>query len=255
MSYIQYTLLIGISIVASFITMGLWGKLIDKRGSKFVLTISGFMIPFSPFLMVLAIYIPDVSFRFIFLLFGEVLSGATWAAFNLSTSSFLFDATSKEERVKYISYYTFLIGIAVFLGAVLGGVLIKVYPIWVVSAIPFVLLTSGLLRLLVTSIFIRKVREAKMVEIDFPGRGFFHRVLTINPKSHLNVDIIGVYENNHQTFHNVLPKKKVVHIDAPKFADKKSEKAFYEHKTFEYYKENAMKTLEKETEKEKAKKK
>ncbi len=254
MSYVYYTLIIGVAIVASFITMGFWGRLIDKRGSKFVLTISGFMIPISPLLLIIAVYIPNPTTRLIFLLCEEAFSGAAWAAFNLSTSSFLFDATSKEERVKYISYYNFLIGIAVFLGAVLGGVLIKIYPVWVLSAIPFIFLTTGLLRLLVTSIFIKKVREAKMVEIDFPGRGFFHRVLTINPRSHTNVDIMGVYENDHQQFHSVIPTRKPLVTEqnhAPKFADKKSEKAFYEHKTFEYYKENALKTLEKEKEKKK----
>ena len=249
MSYIYYTLIVGIAIVASFVTMGLWGKLIDKRGSKFVLTISGFMIPLSPLLLILGIYIQNPLTRLIYILCEEAFSGAAWAAFNLSTSSFLFDATAKDERVKYISYYNFLIGIAVFLGAVLGGLLIKIYHVWIISAIPFIFLTTGVLRLLVTSTFIHKVREAKMVEIDFPGRGFFHRVVTINPRSHSSVEIIGVYENDHQAFHNILPPKRITPIDGPKFADKKSERAFYEHKTFEYYKENALKTLEKEKKK------
>lgn len=248
MSYIYYTLIIGVAIVASFITMGLWGKLIDKRGSKFVLTISGFMIPFTPMLLIIAVYIQDPITRLIFLLCEEALSGAAWAAFNLSTSSFLFDATAKDERVRYISYYNFLIGIAVFLGAVLGGVLIKVYPIWIISAIPFVFLTTGLLRLLVTSVFIHKVREAKMIEIDFPGRGFFHRVITINPRNTSSVEIVGVYEDNHQSFHNVLSFKHKSDLKPPikNATDKKlAEKAYYEKKSFEYYKENALKTLEK----------
>jgi len=246
MSYIYYTFVIGIAIVASFITMGLWGKLIDKRGSKFVLTISGFWIPFSPLLLILGVYIQNPTTRLIYILCEEALSGAAWAAFNLSTSSFLFDATAKDERVKYISYYNFLIGVAVFLGAVLGGVLIKVYPVWIISAIPFIFLTTGLLRFAVTSIFIRKVREAKMIEVDFPGRGFFHRVVTINPRHNSAVTIVGVYENDHQAFHNVLSinrKPNIKHSLKNVDETKLTEKEVYEKKSLEYYKKNALETM------------
>ena len=178
-----------------------------------------------------------------------MFSGAVWAAFNLSTSSFLFDATAKDERVKYMAYYNFLTGVAIFLGAMLGGVLIHTYPVWIISAIPFIFLTTGILRLLVTTLFIKKVQEARMVEIDFPGRGFFHRVITVNPHSHQHLEVMAAYKDPESiSFHNFLPTKNVVNNQTtqhPQFKDKKSEKEFYEKKSFEYYKENALKTMEK----------
>jgi MFS family permease len=242
MPYLYYTLIIGASIMASFLTMGIWGKIIDRRGSKFLLKISGFLIPFSPLLMILAIYIPNPHTKFIYLLCEEIFSGAVWAAFNLSTSSFLFDATAKEERIKYIAYYNFLTGVAIFLGATLGGFLIHEYPMWIVSAIPYVLLTTGTLRLLVTSIFIKKVQEARMIEIDFPGRGFFHNVVTVNPHSYRHVEVMDAYiDPRHAVFHNIFSSSKPK--DVPKKMTKTEEKAFYEHKSFEYYKENALKTM------------
>jgi len=248
-SYIYYTLIIGAAILASFVTMGLWGKIIDKRGSKLVLKISGFLIPFSPLLLILGIYIPNPTARFIYILVEEMFSGAVWAGFNLSTSSFLFDATEKDERVKYIAYYNFLTGVAIFLGALLGGVLIRVYPIWIISAIPCVFLTTGILRLFVTTILIKKVQEARMVEIDFPGRGFFHRVVTVNPHSHTHVEVLEAYvDPRHVVFHNLFKST----VPAPKTETKMSkseEKKFYEKKSFEYYKENALKTLEKDKKK------
>jgi MFS family permease len=205
LNYIHYTIIIGVAIIASFITMGFWGKIIDKRGSKFVLRISGFLIPFSPLLLILGIYIPDPNIRFIYILIEEMFSGAVWAAFNLSTSSFLFDATEKQERVKYIAYYNFLTGIAIFLGATLGGVLIHVYPVWIISAIPFVFLTTGILRFLVSIVFSKKVQEARMVEIDFPGRGFFHHVITVNPHSHAHVEVMESYiDPRRAVFHNIF---------------------------------------------------
>ncbi|MGV8171336.1 MAG: MFS transporter [Candidatus Woesearchaeota archaeon] len=244
MSYFYYTLIIGASIMASFLTMSIWGKIIDKRGSKIVLKISGFLIPFAPLLMIVAVYIPNPNTRFIYLLVEEAFSGAVWAAFNLSTSSFLFDATSKDERVKYIAYYNFLSGIAVFLGATLGGFLIHAYPVWIISAIPYVFLTSGILRFLVTSIFIRKVQEARMIEIDFPGRGFFHNVVTVNPHTHRHVEIMDAYmDPKHAVFHNIFKSVKPQKNADVKKISKTEEKEFYEHKAFEYYKENALKTM------------
>jgi MFS family permease len=241
MSYLYYTLIIGASIMASFLTMGIWGRIIDKRGSKLVLKISGFLIPFSPLLMLLAIYIPNPHTKFVYLLLEEAFSGAVWAAFNLSTSSFLFDATAKDERVKYIAYYNFLTGIAIFLGATLGGVLIHVYPVWIISAIPYVFLTTGVLRFLVTSIFIRKVQEARMIEIDFPGRGFFHNVVTVSPHTNRHVEVMDAYmDPRYAVFHNIFRSTKP---EAPKKITKAEEKEFYEKKSLEYYRENAMKTM------------
>jgi len=256
MSYIYYTLIIGVSIIASFLTMGFWGRLIDKHGSKMVLKISGFLIPLAPLLMILGIYIHDPTTRFIYLLLEEAFSGAVWAAFNLSTSSFLFDATAKDERVKYIAYYNFVAGVAVFLGATLGGVLIKVYPVWIISAIPVIFLTTGILRFLATAIFIKKVQEARMIEIDFPGRGFFHQVITVNPHSHRHLEVMAAYKRPAEgmAFHSFIPsnnssedarkdKDYLKKGKELKKSDFKTEKEYYEHKSFEYYKENALKTM------------
>ena len=265
MSYLYYTMIIGSSIIASFLTMGVWGKIIDRRGSKHILAISGFLIPLSPLLLILAMYIPNPHTRFIYILVEEAFSGAVWAAFNLSTSSFLFDATAKDERVKYISYYNFLTGIAVFLGAILGGVLILVYPTWVASAvsfsaIPFIFLTTGILRFLVTAMLIKRVKEAKMVEIDFSGRGFFHRVITVNPHSHTHLEIMSAYKRPSEgaLFHSLIPSrsdsgqtmknpKGELKKSESRKSDFKTEKEFYEHRSFEYYKDNALKTLSKES--------
>jgi len=240
LGYTYFTLIMGASIAASFISMAFWGKIIDKHGSKLVLTIAGFLIPLSPLLLILAIYIRNPLTVFIFLFIEEMFSGIVWAGFNLSTSSFLFDATSKEERVKYISYYNFLIGIAIFLGALLGGVLIDILPIWIVSAIPSLFLTSGLLRMLSTVVMIKKVREARMVEIHVPGRSFLHRVISVLPHVGPRIEIVGVeHKKEIKAWDTKPPAEKRKSIDPVK----KDERKLYENKSFEYYKENALKTM------------
>ncbi len=241
MGYRYFTAIMGISIAASFLTMGFWGRMIDKHGSKRVLTISGFLVPLPPLLMILAIYIKTPFMIFLYLFIEEAFSGVIWAGFNLSTSSFLFDATSKEERVKHIAYYNFLVGIAVFLGALLGGELIKVYPIWIISTIPFLFLTSGVLRFVATTVMIKKVREARMVEIHVPGQSFFHRVIAVPPHLGSRIEIIGTTRQNMPQKRNLpspeIPKRK------PIDPVRKDERRLYEKKSLDYYKENALRTM------------
>ncbi|MGV8151331.1 MAG: MFS transporter [Candidatus Woesearchaeota archaeon] len=247
MGYVYFTIIMGASIAASFFAMTYFGKIIDRHGSKRVLTISGFLIPFAPLLMILAIYIKSPLWVFLFLLFEEILSGIVWAGFNLSTSAFLFDATDKEHRVKHISYYNFIVGIGIFLGSIIGALLIDIFPIWIISAIPFILLTSGILRMFATILFIRKVREARMVEIDFPGRGFFHNVLSINPRYGAGIEIVGVYHETPRTKNSnpSAPTKRT-----PVDPVKKDERTLYEKKSLEYYKNNALETLNQKSRKE-----
>ncbi len=237
LGYLYFTIIMATSIASSFFAMSIWGKMIDKHGSKRVLTISGFLVPFSPLLLVLAVYINNPTWLFIFLLVEEIFAGIAWAAFNLSTSSFLFDATTPKDRVKNIAYYNFLVGVGVFLGATLGGLLTKIYPVLVTSNIPLILLTSGVLRMLATAVLIKKVREARMVEIDFPGRGFFHSTISINPRFGSDIEIVGVYHEKHQNFHSIVPKR--VPVDPVK----KEERKLYEDKSLELYRKNAIKTL------------
>ncbi|MEM4638143.1 MAG: MFS transporter [Candidatus Woesearchaeota archaeon] len=237
LGYFYFTIIIAVSIIANFFAMSFWGRMIDKRGSKKVLTISAFLVPFSPLLLILAVFIDNPLWVFIFLLLEEIFAGIAWAAFNLSTSSFLFDATTPKERIRYISYYNFLVGLGIFLGATIGGLLTKIYPVWITSSLTLILLTSGILRLIVTILLIRKVREARMIEIDFPGRGFFHNTLSIAPRHGSNIEIIGVYRHEHQNFHSIIPKRK------PIDPVKKDERKLYEQKSIELYKNNALKTL------------
>jgi len=239
-SYVHFTFIMGVSIVASFLSMHMWGSIIDRSGSKSVLTITGFLVPLAPLLMIFAVYIKNPVLVFIFLMAEEAFSGWVWAGFNLSTSSFLYDATSKDDRIKYVAYYNFLVGVAVFLGAFLGSVIIDKFPVWIVSSIPFVLLISGLLRMLSTIVMIKKVREARMIEIDMSGRGFFHRIISIHPHYGANIEIMGTYNlHEKKSVHKPSDKKPRKTVDPVK----NEERDLYYKKSLDYYRENALNTL------------
>ena len=49
-SYLQFTALVASELVASFIAMGIWGRIIDERGTKHVLYISGILASLIPLL-------------------------------------------------------------------------------------------------------------------------------------------------------------------------------------------------------------
>ena len=202
-TYLQFTVIIAAELIASFITMGIWGRLIDARGTKFVLYAGGMLTPLIPLLWLF-------SRNFYYLIFVEMFSGIAWAGFNLSSSNFIFDAVQPENRVRCIAYYKFFEGIAVFLGALLGGFMINLMPAWIfVSSIPFVFLISGVLRLLISLILLPTLREARLIELGI-GHSFFKKFLTIRPSEGLVFEVIGKYHKHEEEKHHEKQQSKIM---------------------------------------------
>jgi len=196
-TYLQFTMIIAAELVASFIAMGIWGRLIDEKGTKSVLYVSGILTPLIPLLWLF-------STNFYYLLAVELISGLSWAGFNLSSSNFIFDAVKPENRVRCIAYYKFFESIAMFAGALLGGFLIGKIPAWIfLSSIPFVFLISGVLRLVISLVYLPTLKEVRLIELGI-GHSFFKRYLTIRPSEGLVFEVIGKY-------HQVKEKMQEMH--------------------------------------------
>ena len=190
-NYLQLTALIACELVASFISLGMWGKIIDRRGTKHVLYISGVFASIVPLLWLF-------SSNFYYLLFIEAFSGLSWAAFNLSTSNFIFDSVQPENRVRCIAYYKFFESLAIFAGALAGGFLIGKLPAWIfISSIPLVFLISGILRLVISLLMLPSLKEARLIEMGI-GHTFFKRYLTIRPSEGLIFEVIGKYHRHEE---------------------------------------------------------
>ena len=206
-SYLQFTALVASELVASFIAMGAWGRIIDERGTKHVLYISGILASLIPLLWLF-------SGSFYYLVAVEAFSGISWAAFNLSSSNFIFDAVKPENRVRCIACYKFFEGMAIFAGALLGGFLIDKLPVWIfVSSILFVFLISGILRLLISFIMLPTLKEARLIELGI-GHSFFKRYLTIRPSEGIVFEVIGKYhrptEEKQQKKESKATKQKLI---------------------------------------------
>jgi len=193
-TYLQFTIITASELIASFIAMGIWGRLIDEKGTKFVLYISGLLTPLIPLFWLF-------SGNFYYLLIVGAFSGAAWAGFNLSASNFIFDSVQPENRIRCISYHKFFEGIALFIGAVLGGFLINYVPAWIfISGIPIVFLVSGILRLIASLILLPTLKEARLIEMGV-GHSFFKRYITIRPSEGLVFEVIGKYRRHEEEQH------------------------------------------------------
>src|SRR3989344_1179134 len=207
-TYIQFTIVMAVELMASFLTMGIWGKMIDEKGTKSVLYITGILTPIIPFLWLF-------SGNFYYIILIELFSGAAWAGFNLSTSNFIFDAVKPENRVRCITYFKFFEGIALFAGAAVGGLIISYIPHWIfLSSISFVFLISGILRIIPAVTMMPTLHEARLIELDI-GDSFFKRFVRVKPSEGIVVEVIGKYNKNY-----VSEKKKI----QTKTAEKKQEK-------------------------------
>jgi len=106
--------LLGLATTVPFITM--FGKIIDKTGTKWPMIISRFI--FIPVPIVYAF-----SNSVIDLYFLNIFSGIGQAITNVAFIAYILDASPKEDRGKYVGIYNMLIGIITFFGSMLGGIL------------------------------------------------------------------------------------------------------------------------------------
>ncbi len=157
-SYWTYAIVTGTAAAASFISMGYWGDIIDKYGSRKVFSFTSYIIITLP---ILWIFSPNIYW----LIFIQILSGLSWAGFQLATSNFLYDACTPQKRARVFAYYSALNGVAFFLGAMTGALLLFVLPEHFIFAytVLFIFLISGILRLIFQVVFIQRIKEVRKV--------------------------------------------------------------------------------------------
>jgi MFS family permease len=155
-SYLNYTLINACIIIIKNLFMPVWGKMTDKYGTKKVISFSGIFLSVLPVFWLF-------SGNLFYLLLIQMIAGFVWAGFELSSFNFLFDATNQKNRMSAIGIYNAFNGIAIFLGGLLGGLIVKYNNLfW--SKYLFIFLLSGILRLIIALIFIPRLKEARDVE-------------------------------------------------------------------------------------------
>jgi len=154
-NYTWFTLVNISASIFSVIMMPLWGKFADKYGNRELVRIGSLIVPFIPFFWLLnanPIYL---------ILIPQLISGIGWTAFNLGASNFIYDAVTVQRRGIVIAYYSLLNGIAVFIGASLGGLTAQFFhPSWI-NIFLFIFLISGIGRIIIVIFMLPHIKEVR----------------------------------------------------------------------------------------------
>ena len=155
-NYWTYTIITITATLTIYLLMSRWGKHADKIGNLKVMRFTAPIIGILPLLWV-------VNRSPAFLLITQVIAGFAWAGFNLCASNFIYDAAIPEKRPRCIAYFNFLNGLALCLGALLGGFLVDRLPPIFGYQILSICLVSAALRLSVGLLALGKIKEVRAV--------------------------------------------------------------------------------------------
>jgi MFS family permease len=173
-SYLQYSVVTMSATLTMYLMMGRWGRLADTIGNVRVMRFTVPIIAAVPLLWI-------ISHNPFYLVAAQLVSGFAWAGFNLCASNFIYDAVAAEKRVRYISYFTVLNGIALSAGALAGGYLLQVLPKLFGYRILSLFALSAALRFLVCMTVPARLKEVRTVRSMSSNRMFFS-MIGISPR-------------------------------------------------------------------------
>ena len=142
----------GLAAVASafgLVGQAMFGRLLDARGSRWLMAVSGLFIPFLPW----AWYVIDAPWQIIFV---NAVGGVAWAGYILGSFNFLLIVSPPEQRRYYAAAYHTLVFLSTAAGPLIGGVVAQSYSIKALFVI------SGAGRLAAHVLFLRFVHERRI---------------------------------------------------------------------------------------------
>jgi MFS family permease len=156
-TYIQYMVILTVATIFSLIGMRFWGKISDWYGNIHSLRIIGLLVSLVPLLWIL-------NSNFVFLIIVQAIAGFAWGGFRITSFDFIYDVTGREKRPMFMAYHNIVIGLGMFFGASIGGILLNFYTISFMNPILFIFLVSGILRLTIYVIFYKKIKDVRTMK-------------------------------------------------------------------------------------------
>lgn len=138
--YWEYTSILGVSLVAKFVTLPLWGRVAQRSGARALLWMASLsVVPMS--------IAWCCGSGYWWLVFVQVMAGVAWAAYELALLLMFFEAIPEDERTSILTAYNLANTLALVFGSLVGAALLKW---WDVSATGymFVFAASSLGRLM-----------------------------------------------------------------------------------------------------------
>lgn len=171
-NYMTYTIITLTATLTIFFMMNWWGLHADHIGNRRVMRLTSFFLPLVPAVWLL-------SNNPWYLVAMQVFAGFFWAGFNLSTSNFIYDAVTPEKRTRCIAYFSVLNGLALFSGAITGGILLKALPAVFKYRIMSLFIISALGRAAV-ALFLSNFKEVRQVK-HVSNLDLFYSIIGLRP--------------------------------------------------------------------------
>ncbi len=143
---LYFGILLAVNSVSALAGQVFVGRLLDQRGARWLMAVSGFAIVSLPLAWLAATQPWHI-------LFINGVGGAMWAAYNLAWFSLLLYISPASKRAFYAAVNQMMIYAAAFVGPLIGGALGELY------GLPFLFLVSGIGRLVAAGLFVPFVKE------------------------------------------------------------------------------------------------
>lgn len=151
-SYFEYLLVLCTAFAAKMIAFPIAGRVAHRFGSQKVLFFTGIgIVPLS----MLWVFSDHLAY----LLTLQVLSGMIWAGYELSTFLLFFERIEKRDRTRVLTAFNFANALAMVLGALIGGLVLKLLGP-VTESYFMIFLLSGAMRLVSVVLLLRLRKTA-----------------------------------------------------------------------------------------------
>ncbi len=170
-SYTYYMLIACTHALSQMAFQTFWGRRGDRMGNLMVVRVASIFLPILPINYLF-------STNIVFLMGAEILSGFTWAGFNLGVTNFVYDSTNPAIRTKQIAIFNTLTGLAICSGALIGGFIAPRLPELLGYQLRTLFTISGVLRAVLAIILLRLIFEVR----DVPKVSLFQFLIGRLPK-------------------------------------------------------------------------
>lgn len=172
----QWIILSSVGVVATILTLMIWGRFSDIFGNKSTMKYCALLISLTPICWLF-------SSNLYYLLFLQLFSMIFWTGFNLSSINYIYEAASQPKRARCFAFYSMILGIGIFLGTQIGLFVSKFFPTDIFGidyrdSFCWVLIISGAVRLFATLVFLKNFKELRDVK-PFEINSFWSDVLHI----------------------------------------------------------------------------
>lgn len=175
LDYTHYSIAIASGFFFQLLVMRRWSSILQEVGSRRVLMIATIGFAVTPFLWL-------VSSNLWWLCFVSGIRGALGAGYQLSVSTFLFDAVTPAKRARCAAYQSIINNFSIVIGALCGGWIVSVVPrveglglegLQSDSNILLLFLLSGIVNV-ITLAFLTSFREVREVQHRPTASILFH---------------------------------------------------------------------------------